>query len=106
MDRHKISDWPLDERIENHCFWDGITACTAGAAFGKWIKDPDASGLDFVISAMFLALLILQMDNTSPGKLKQYAGLVICMTAVFSHTVPSCRHSGYCHCCDDRSVYG
>ncbi|WP_139068203.1 hypothetical protein [Bacillus amyloliquefaciens] len=81
-------------------------ACTAGAAFGKWIKDPDASGLDFVISAMFLALLILQMDNTSPGKLKQYAGLVICMTAVFSHTVPSCRHSGYYHCCDDRSVYG
>ena len=49
----------------------------AGAAFGRWFTDPKVLGLDFALTAMFLALLVLQLQSSRSGKLKLYLALVL-----------------------------
>lgn len=60
--------------------------------FGKWITDPESFGLDFAVTAMFLAPLVLQLEHVVPAKLKHYVSLIIYMViamVVFSFFMPS-----------------
>lgn len=54
-----------------------IISNMAGAAFGRWFTDPKVLGLDFALTAMFLALLVLQLQSSRSGKLKLYLALVL-----------------------------
>ena len=82
--------WMYGLNITAYVSW--ILSCTAGALFGKWISDPAVFGLDFALTAMFVALLVLQLTNTVRGKLKLYLSLImyvaISMT-VFCMFMPS-----------------
>ncbi|MEH7381075.1 AzlC family ABC transporter permease [Bacillus sp. JJ1533] len=54
-----------------------ILSCILGAIFGKWISNPEVFGLDFSLTAMFLALLVLQFQTIEHGKLKFYLSLIV-----------------------------
>lgn len=51
--------WMLGLNLTAYLNW--IIANIAGGFFGKWIPNPEAFGLDFALSAMFIGLLILQI---------------------------------------------
>lgn len=51
--------WMLGLNLTAYLNW--LVANIAGAYFGKWIPNPEAYGLDFALSAMFIGLLVLQM---------------------------------------------
>lgn len=46
---------------------------------GQWISDPEALGLDFALTAMFVALMVLQLQSTASEKLKHSLSLVVYM---------------------------
>ncbi|NLM61318.1 MAG: AzlC family ABC transporter permease [Clostridiales bacterium] len=74
--KEQISDrWMSGLNIAAYISW--VLACMAGAAFEKWIANPQVLGLDFALTAMFVALLVLQIQNGQTGKLKLYLTLVI-----------------------------
>ena len=54
-----------------------ILSCVVGAIFGKWIANPEVFGLDFALTAMFIALLVLQLDTLKKSKLKLYLSLIL-----------------------------
>lgn len=56
-----------------------IAACTLGGIFGHWISNPEALGLDFALSAMFAALLILSLQTVPKNKLTHRLSLVLYM---------------------------
>ena len=56
-----------------------IIASVAGAIVGKWIPNPESWGLDFALTAMFVALLILNLQSTPKSKLMHYVRLVLYM---------------------------
>ncbi|MEJ8305291.1 AzlC family ABC transporter permease [Saccharibacillus sacchari] len=56
-------------------------SCMAGSLFGRWIADAEALGLDFALVAMFIALLVLQLQQIPAGKLRGYI-LLILLTGV------------------------
>lgn len=56
-----------------------ILACTLGAISGQWISNPEALGLDFALAAMFIALLVLQLQNVVSEKLKHRLSLIAYM---------------------------
>lgn len=69
-----------------------IAACTLGGIFGHWISNPEALGLDFALSAMFAALLILSLQTVPKNKLTHRLSLVLYMFVamfVLLHFVPS-----------------
>ena len=67
--------WMYGLNITAYLSW--ILSCTAGAMFGKWIADPAVFGLDFALTAMFVALLVLQLTNGVKGKVKLYLSLIV-----------------------------
>ncbi|MEO4023280.1 AzlC family ABC transporter permease [Bacillus paranthracis] len=67
--------WMNGLNVTAYVFW--ILSCMLGAIFGKWISNPEALGLDFSLTAMFLALLVLQLQNIEHGKLKFYLSLIV-----------------------------
>lgn len=72
----KINDrWMNGLNATAYITW--TLSCAVGAILGKWIVNPEAFGLDFALTAMFLALLILQLQNTEKGKLQFYLSLVL-----------------------------
>lgn len=72
----KINDhWMNGLNLTAYIFW--ILSCIVGATFGEWISNPEVLGLDFALTAMFLALLILQLENIKKGKLKFYLSLIL-----------------------------
>lgn len=74
----KVNDrWMNGLNLTAYISW--ILSCVAGALFGNWITNPEVFGLDFAITAMFLALLIMQLENVGSAKLKQYIRLMIYM---------------------------
>ncbi|MGN7375770.1 AzlC family ABC transporter permease [Bacillus halotolerans] len=89
--KEPISDrWMFGLNLTAYACW--VLSCVAGAVFGKWITDPETFGLDFAVTAMFLALLILQMEHVVPAKIKHYVSLIIYMVIamiVFSFFMPS-----------------
>ncbi|MBS4207245.1 AzlC family ABC transporter permease [Bacillus sp. FJAT-50079] len=82
--------WMNGLNITAYLFW--ILSCMLGAIFGKWISNPEVFGLDFSLTAMFLALLVLQLQNMDQGKLKFYLSLivyVVLLMLIFCMFVPS-----------------
>ncbi|MCF3944486.1 AzlC family ABC transporter permease [Oceanobacillus alkalisoli] len=82
--------WMNGLNITAYIFW--ILSCVAGAIFGKWISNPEVLGLDFALTAMFLALLVLQLEHIDAGKLKFYLsliGYVVVFMLIFSMFMPS-----------------
>nr|WP_141190904.1 AzlC family ABC transporter permease [Terrilactibacillus laevilacticus] len=56
-----------------------VISCLCGGVFGQWVKNPEIFGLDFSLTAMFVALLILQLHSMNPSKLNHYILLIIYM---------------------------
>lgn len=69
------ASWMNGLNITAYFFW--ILSCVLGAIFGKWISNPEVLGLDFSLTAMFLALLVLQLQNIDHRKLKFYLSLIL-----------------------------
>ncbi|AJI22602.1 MULTISPECIES: AzlC family ABC transporter permease [Priestia] len=82
--------WMNGLNITAYVSW--IIACTAGAIFGHMLSNPEAFGFDFALTAMFLALLVLQIESVLPSKLNHYLRLILYMAIimiVLSFFVPS-----------------
>lgn len=73
-----LSDkWMNGLNITAYLSW--IASCVIGALFGGLITDPKVFGLDFALTAMFLALLVLQLQAIKKPKLKFYLSLILYM---------------------------
>ena len=82
--------WMNGLNVTAYICW--IISCVIGAAFGNWISNPEMFGLDFALTAMFLALLILQLESVISSKLKHYLCLIMYMTIamiILSFFMPS-----------------
>lgn len=66
--------WMNGLNVTAYSTW--IVACMAGGWLGSWIVDPAALGMDFALTAMFVALLMLQLHALPASKLKHYLTLV------------------------------
>jgi len=74
--RQYINDkWMNGLNVTAYVSW--IISCMLGAIFGKWISNPEPFGLDFSLTAMFVALLILQLQHQKHSKLKLYLSLIV-----------------------------
>lgn len=69
------AQWMNGLNVTAYISW--ILSCTTGAIFGKWIANPEVFGLDFALTAMFLALLVLQLQTVKKGKLTLYVSLIV-----------------------------
>ncbi|PHK50066.1 AzlC family ABC transporter permease [Staphylococcus edaphicus] len=87
----KINDrWLYGLNITAYVFW--TIACMIGAIFGKYIHNPDALGLDFAITAMFIFLAVSQFESIRRSQIKIYLVLIICvivMMLILSLFMPS-----------------
>ncbi|MGP7818341.1 AzlC family ABC transporter permease [Niallia sp. 01092] len=73
-----ISDrWMNGLNLTAYIVW--IISCSLGAYLGGWLPDPKILGFDFALPAMFIALLILQLQTIQHSKLKHYVFLIILM---------------------------
>ncbi|KXI31205.1 AzlC family ABC transporter permease [Bacillus sp. P003] len=82
--------WMHGLNITAYLCW--IAACIFGGIFGHWISNPEALGLDFALSAMFAALLVLSLQTVPKNKLTHRLSLVLYMVVamfVLLHFVPS-----------------
>ncbi|MBT2255179.1 AzlC family ABC transporter permease [Priestia megaterium] len=82
--------WMNGLNITAYVSW--IIACTTGAIFGHMLSNPEAFGFDFALTAMFLALLVLQIESVLPSKLNHNLRLILYMAItmiVLSFFVPS-----------------
>lgn len=74
----KINDrWLHGLNITAYVFW--TFACIIGAVFGKYIHQPEALGLDFAITAMFIFLAVSQFESIRRSKINTYFVLIICV---------------------------
>lgn len=53
-------------------------SCMLGAMAGQWISSPERLGLDFALTAMFAALLVLQVQQSVPRKIRLSLMLITC----------------------------
>ncbi|ODJ66154.1 branched-chain amino acid ABC transporter permease [Brochothrix thermosphacta] len=60
--------WLMGLNITAYIVW--IISCLVGALIGNWIKNPEVLGLDFALVAMFIALLVLQLELVERSKLR------------------------------------
>ncbi|GAF64494.1 azaleucine resistance protein AzlC [Bacillus sp. TS-2] len=72
--------WMFGLNFSAYLTW--VTACLAGSLLAKWIANPEALGLDFALTAMFVALLILQLQSVTSKKLKHQLSLVLYMIII------------------------
>lgn len=70
--------WMLGLNITAYLNW--LLANIIGGMFGQMIPNPESLGLDYALSAMFIGLLVLQMEERSTNKHKM---IVAISTAVF-----------------------
>ncbi|TGU12185.1 branched-chain amino acid ABC transporter permease, partial [Mesorhizobium sp. M2D.F.Ca.ET.153.01.1.1] len=59
---------------------------------GKYITNPDAFGLDFAITAMFIFLAVSQFDAIKQSQFKTYLVLIVCviiLMLILSFFMPS-----------------
>lgn len=75
--RGLTSSWMNGLNVTAYICW--IISCAVGALFGNWISDPEAFGLDFALTSMFIALLVLQLDAIESVKIKHYIRLILCI---------------------------
>lgn len=75
---HTLSGrWMDGLNVTAYLSW--IIASVFGAFVGKWIPNPENWGLDFALTAMFVALLILNLESTPKNKLMHYLSLILYM---------------------------
>lgn len=82
--------WMDGLNITAYLVW--IASSIVGALIGKWIPNPNQWGLDFALTAMFVALLILTLSAIKRSLLKHYLLLISYMTIllyVLSYFMPS-----------------
>ncbi|WP_100331183.1 AzlC family ABC transporter permease [Bacillus xiapuensis] len=76
--------WMNGLNITAYVSW--VASCILGALLGKWVPDPEAYGLDFALTAMFIALLVLQLESLKRSQVKHnlflMTSMVICMYAL------------------------
>jgi 4-azaleucine resistance transporter AzlC len=84
--------WMNGLNLTAYSVW--IVSCVAGGWLGSWISDPEAAGLDFALTAMFAALLVLQLAAQPKSRLWRYIALIgymivimYILSAVFSSSV-------------------
>lgn len=66
--------WMDGLNITAYLSW--IASCVAGAYLGKWIPNAEQWGLDFALVAMFIALLVLQLNSVKKSKFYHYLKLI------------------------------
>lgn len=84
------ASWMHGLNITAYLCW--LLSSLAGAMLGQWIEEPTVFGLDFALPAMFVALLIIQLQQQAAGKLMHLlavVGYTIIFMVVFSFVVPS-----------------
>lgn len=74
------ASWMNGLNITAYLCW--IISSVIGASLGQWIADPEMLGLDFALTAMFVALLILQLQQVASAKLKSML-LIVGYTILF-----------------------
>src|SRR5690606_22232507 len=70
--------WMLGLNVTAYLNW--LLANVIGGMFGQMIPNPESFGLDYALSAMFIGLLVLQMEERSANWHKI---LVAISTALF-----------------------
>lgn len=75
--RRMTASWMNGLNVTAYICW--IISCAIGALFGNWIANPEALGLDFALTSMFIALLVLQLDAIVSTKIKHYIRLILCI---------------------------
>lgn len=87
----RINDrWLHGLNITAYLFW--TISCVTGALFGKYISNPNAFGLDYAITAMFIFLGISQFESVKKSRFRTYILLIICVIAmmlILSLVMPS-----------------
>lgn len=81
--------WLDGLNITAYAAW--IVSCLGGALLGKWITAPEKWGLDFALIAMFVALLVLQLQSAGKTRLAKnlcLIGTVAIFMYVFSYFMP------------------
>ena len=68
--------WMLGLNISAYLNW--VIANIAGGYFGKWIPNPEAFGLDFALSGMFIGLLVIQISSQK----KYFVDIAVAISAV------------------------
>ncbi|KAB7672488.1 AzlC family ABC transporter permease [Bacillus sp. B1-b2] len=74
--------WMNGLNLTAYIVW--ILSCTLGGIIGGWFPDPATFGLDYALTAMFIALLILQLQTIEPSKLRHYLFLIVLMILFMS----------------------
>lgn len=87
----QINDrWLHGLNLTAYLFW--TVSCIVGAIFGKYIHNPDALGLDFAITGMFIFLAISQFEKVQRSQIMTYIVLIVCvivMMFLFSLFMPT-----------------
>lgn len=91
MKKNKLyAKWMDGLNLTAYSSW--CASCIGGALLGQWIPDPEKWGLDFAITAMFIALLIIQLHTAGKEKLSHHLFLIFCMVVsmyILMYFVPS-----------------
>lgn len=72
--------WMHGINITAYLFWTFSTII--GAVFGDYIQHPEALGLDFAITAMFVFLTIAQFETVKRTKIMKYLVLMSCVVVM------------------------
>jgi len=67
-------------------------SCLLGAVAGQWVENPEPLGLDFALTAMFVALLVLQIGDGVSSKIRTSLTLILCTIiamVLFSFFMPT-----------------
>lgn len=84
------ASWMNGLNVTAYVCW--FMSSIVGAWLARWIEDPYALGLDFALTSMFVALLILQLQQVASKKLKamlMLVGYTVVFMFVFMLFVPS-----------------
>ncbi|MBC1572892.1 AzlC family ABC transporter permease [Listeria booriae] len=69
--------WMNGLNITAYVVW--IASCALGGIVGKLIPNPALFGLDFALTAMFVALFVFQLQSVPKSKLRHIAFLILYM---------------------------
>lgn len=73
-EKHLGGNWMDGLNITAYLTW--IASCTLGGVIGKWLPNAQSWGLDFALVAMFIALLVLNLEDVGKQKLMHYLKLI------------------------------
>ncbi|MBC1434071.1 AzlC family ABC transporter permease [Paenilisteria rocourtiae] len=71
------ASWMNGLNITAYLVW--ISSCALGGLIGKMIPNPTVFGLDFALTAMFVALFVFQLQSVPKSKLRHILFLILYM---------------------------